>query len=183
MQFIVRFMRTRALILASLLLLAATAYMYISYGSRVYFVAFHKPFHLAPTSSAPKYTPPVLPHFKVTSSIASKSLNPGDTQVITVTETPDRSVAGYLQVWVRSPGAVAGPSKCAISCYDKQVYKDDTDGKPTQFVKGKTATFSYSYTLPANLQPGTYTVSDLITSSDTFTDYYVNTKFAEFTVL
>jgi hypothetical protein len=181
MQRIGRVGRSHILIVASVFLLLITAYMYASYGQSAYFVAFHKPFHLPGFSSTPKYTPPILPQFNVKASIASQSLSPGATQAITLTETPNRTVSGYVEVWVESPTNNNSAMDCK-TCSAKEVYKSDTSGRPTQFAAGKASTFTYTYTLPENLLPGKYEVSYIITSSDTFTDYVVNNNFAEFTV-
>jgi hypothetical protein len=183
MQRIERFATPRILTASSLLLLAATALLYVAYGPRAYFLAFHKPFHMVSLHGSSGYTPPVLPTFTVTSSISRAILSPGDTEEFKVTETSDRTVSGFLEVWVQSPAREPKSPTCAVTCLDKQVYKSKISDKPTQFIKGKPATFTYTYTLPATLRPGTYQVSDLITSSDTFTDYYVHNNFAEFTVL
>lgn len=140
----------------------------VSYGQSVYFVAFHKPLHLGSSNTA-HYVPPVLPTFQVTQHIVAASLDPGETQKVTVTATPDQSLQGYIEVWIKGPA-------------NKQVFQSDTNGAPTQFTKGTTQSYTYTYTVPKNLPKGTYNVSVIITSADTFTDYYVKPNFATFTV-
>lgn len=140
----------------------------VSYGQSVYFVAFHKPLHLGLSDTA-HYVPPVLPTFQVTQHIATASLHPGGVQKVTVTATPDQSLQGYIEVWIKGPA-------------NKQVFQSDTNGAPTQFTKGATQTYTYAYTVPSNLPKGAYNVSVIITSVDTFTDYYVKPSFATFIV-
>lgn len=134
----------------------------------MYFVAFHKPLHIG-FSSADHYAPPALPRFHVNQTIATQTLSPGETQKVTVTATPGQSLQGYIEVWIKGPS-------------NKQVFKSDTSGNPIQFIQGSTHTYTYSYTLPENLPKGSYTASVIITSVDTFTDYYVKPNFATFTV-
>jgi len=143
--------------------------MVVTYGEQVYFVAFHKPFHVPFSSPPKKYVAVGLPNFQVHPAILSRSLNPGGKQLMTVTLSTDKTVTGYLEVWVESPA-------------HKQVFRSPSDGAPTQFAKGKPQTFTYSYTLPAGSPPGAYHVSAIITSPNSQTDYYVNSNFATFTV-
>jgi hypothetical protein len=160
---------SRVLVLASVVFLGATVFMVIDYGQLAYFKAFHKPFHIALLSHNAKYEAPVLPVFKVKSSISSESPTPNSRQTITVSASSNKNVSGYVEVWIESPK-------------NKDVYMNPTPNAPIQFVSGKNQTFTYSYSLPSNLPPGTYKVSEIITSKDTNTDYYVNTNFAEFTL-
>lgn len=182
MQRSVRFGTSNILIVSSCILLVATAYLFITFGSAAYFAVFHKPFHVISFSRPTAYEAPALPHFTVTSSVASGSLSPGESQVITVTATPDRSVQGYIQVWIQNANGAVGASACASSCHGLNVYQNNTDGQPIRFVKDKSATYTYTYKLQNKLPAGTYRVSDIITSSDTFTDYSVHNNFAEFRV-
>ena len=160
--------RAKLLVASSLALLIATTYVVVSYGSAVYFVAFHKPLHIG-FSAADHYVPPALPRFHVNQTIASRTLSPGESQKVTITATADQSLQGYIEVWVKGPT-------------NKQVFMSDTKGNPVQFIKGHMQTYTYSYAIPKDLPGGTYTASVIITSVDTFTDYYVNPNFATFTV-
>lgn len=180
--------RSLILIAASAVLLAATAYMYVTYGSRAYFVAFHKPLHVgfADNKTAVQQT---LPHFQVISKFRSSSPAASATRTITVTLTPDRTVSGYVEVWILGQKNIASntPTYTKLGVNNdtggqKVVYQNDTSGKPTLFTKGKAMTFTYTYVPSSPLPPGTYKVSDIITSPSTFTDYYVNYNFAEFSV-
>jgi hypothetical protein len=162
-------LRSKILVTASFVLLAATGYIVLAYGEQAYFVAFHKPFHVPSTDPPKKYVAVVLPKFQMHPAISGHSLKPGDKQHITVTLSTDKAVSGYPEVWIESPA-------------HKQVFRSHSDGAPTQFVKGRSQTFTYSYTLPADSPPGTYHVSAIITSPNSQTDYYVNINFATFTV-
>jgi hypothetical protein len=163
-------LRSKILIGTSLILLLATAYVVTAYGRNAYFVAFHKPLNLSlhQTSTKP-YVAPTVPTFNVHASISNVALAQGGQQHITISETPGTSTSGYLEIWIESPA-------------NKQVYRSDTNGNPTQFTKGQPQTFTYSYMLPKNAPTGTYHVSAIITSSNNQTDYYVNPNFATFTV-
>jgi len=161
--------RPRLLLIASLVLLTATGYIVGAYGQSAYFVAFHKPFHLSLAHTTKKYTPPVLPKFRVQPAISSRSLARGDTQRITVTLSSDKAAVGYLEVWIESPA-------------HRQVFRTPSDSTPIQFPAGKTQTFLYTYMLPKNLPSGTYSVSAIVTSANQQTDYYVNNNFATFTL-
>lgn len=162
-------MHSKVLFAASALLLIATAYVVGTYGQSAYFVAFHRPLHFGSSNVPTSYVAPSVPVFHVTPTIAAASLATGNTQTITVATTPESTVSAYVEVWVEGP-------------QHKQVFRSNTDGSPTAFVKGTPQTFSYRYTLPYNLPKGTYTVSAILTSSNNQTDYYVNTNFASFTV-
>lgn len=161
-------LRSKLLVISSLALLVATVYVVVSYGQSVYFAVFHKPLHIGSSSTA-HYVPPVLPTFQVNQNIATTSLEPGGVQKITVTATPNQSLQGYIEVWIKSPS-------------NKQVFQSDTNGAPTQFTKDTAKSYTYTYTVPKNLPKGMYNVSVIITSVDTFTDYYVKPNFATFTV-
>jgi hypothetical protein len=180
--------RSLILIAASVVLLAATAYIYVTYGSRAYFVAFHKPLHIgfADNKTVVQQT---LPHFQVQSKFSSSSSAADATRTITVTLTSDKTVSGYVEVWILGQKNIAsnGPTYTKLGVNNdtggqKVIYQNDTSGQPTLFTKGKSETFSYTYTPPAPLPDGTYKVSDIVTSPSTFTDYYVNYNFAEFNV-
>jgi hypothetical protein len=161
-------LRAKLLVVTSFALLIATMYVVVTYGQSVYFVAFHRPLHLGFSSSS-HYISPVLPSFQVNQSIAAQTLTPGETQRVTLTAKPDQNLQGYIEVWITSPA-------------NKQVFRSNTDGNPTQFTKGSSQTYTFSYTVPKNLPKGTYKVSVTITSTDTFTDYYVKPNFATFIV-
>lgn len=162
-------MHSRVLIAASTVFLIATAYVVVTYGESAYFVAFHKPLHFSLSSTTKPYVAPEVPTFQVKPSIAAASLTPGRTQTISVTITPSSTVSAYVEVWIEGP-------------LHTQVFRSNTDGSPTSFVKGSPQTLTYHYTLPHNLPKGTYTVSAILTSPNNQTDYYVNTNFASFTV-
>jgi hypothetical protein len=162
-------LRSKILVIASLILLAATGYLVVSYGQQAYFVAFHEPFHMPFSDPPKKYVAVVLPKFQVQPAISAHSLTRGSNQHITVKVTPDKTVQGYMEVWIENSA-------------NKQVFRSPTEGNPTQFVAGKSERFTYDYTLPANAPSGTYHVSAIITSPNSQTDYYVNTNFATFTV-
>jgi hypothetical protein len=162
-------LRTKILIGASLAFLTATIYLFISYGELVYFVAFHKPLHIGWQGTVSAYVPPVLPSFKVTPAIARQSVIPGETQSIHLSVLPNKATSAYVEVWIESPA-------------NKQVFRSNVAGDPTQFVQGAEQTFSFSYKLPSTLPKGTYHVSVIITSPNNQTDYYVNENFGTFTV-
>lgn len=163
-------LRSKLLVVSSLALLIATAYVVVSYGQSVYFVTFHRPLHFGfSEKNTANYVSPALPTFLTNQTISASALYPGETQKIAVTTTASQNIAGYMKVWIEGPS-------------NKQVFQSDTDGSPTQFTKGVTRTFTYSYTIPKNLLMGTYKVSVIITSADSFTDYYVKPNFATFTV-
>lgn len=163
-------MRAKLLVLSSLALIAATTYVITQYGGSVYFITFHKPLHFGFTNNTSHlYVPPALPSFWVNQHITATTLYPGEVQHISVSATPNQNVIGYVEVWIESP-------------LNKQVFRSDTNSSPTQFIKDKTANFSYSYTIPSNIPKGLYTASAIITSTNNQTDYYVHTNFATFRV-
>lgn len=162
----------RILLLSSVLCVCATAYLVATYGEQVYFLMFHRPFHLsALITKTTALRSPTLPMFKVRAAITKTTLEVGDTQHITVTVTPGKTVQGFLEVWVTAPS-------------NKQVYKSLLDERsPHEFVGGRTEMFTFDYIPEPSAPRGTYHVSDNITSANMQTDYYVNEEFASFAVL
>lgn len=154
----------------SLLMIVATGILLNLYGKTTYFALFHHPLHLSVlTASKQAYIAPSLPSFHVQSVLSSKQLVAGDSETIQVHATSNMDTVGYLEVWIYSPK-------------HKEIYKSPMAAAPQLFKKDMSYNFTYSYEIPVTIPAGIYSVSDLITSKDTNTDYFVNENFASFTV-
>ena len=166
-------LQSRLLILTSLVLLSATAFYVLTYGQEVYFLVFHRPFHVAALVSHPRpYVAPALPTFHVTATQASPQLTAGEVQHLTVSVLTNQTVSGFLEVWITAPN-------------NRQVYKSPPNvdtASPVTFWANRTQTYDFTYPIVAALPQGTYRVSERITSPDQKTDYQLHEAFASFTV-
>lgn len=160
------------LVFGSVFCLFATVYLLAAYGQQVYFVVFHRPFHVpAIAARTTVYQAPALPVFSVGSSIAKATVQRGGSQRVTVTAESDKTTTGFLEVWITAPN-------------HKQVYRSPLDEKaPHQFTAGKSEIFTFDYAPALSAPQGTYMVSESITSATMQTDYYVHEEFGSFAVL
>lgn len=148
--------------------LAVTVYVILTYGRTAYFVTFHKPFHMDIFSTHHRPASAELPVFQVTPTLGQSSLTVSGTQTIAVQTSVNHTTRGYLEVWITSPT-------------NHQVYRSPMSQIET-FSPNQPQSFNFSYAIPNGSPIGVYRVSDLITSPDTETDYYVNEDFGSFTI-
>lgn len=159
---------TIPLVFASVILLAATAYIFAAYGGLAYWAVFHRPLGIHLISQKEPLTQE-LPSFQASASVASTTRAVGEAQTITVSLTASQATQGYVEVWIEGPN-------------NKQVFRSPT-GQLVTFVKDSTQTFTYTYALAASLSKGDYKVSAIVTSPNEQTDYYVNINFARFVLI
>lgn len=160
----------------AVLLLLATALLFLREGNQVYYLTFHRPFRLSLGQSRQTAVTAKLPRFQVDTTLSAIHLHAGDTLHMTATVSTTSDTTGFFEIWLRSPN-------------NKEVFKspaseDDMNPlHPQHFQVGKPQTLTFDYTFPQSATPGRYTVSEIITSPNQQTDYYVHVEFATITIL
>lgn len=157
------------------LLLAATVVLVLHEGAQVYYLAFHRPFSFSLRQTHRVADTVRLPVFQVSTTLSASQLHAGDTLHMTAAVSTTSDTMGFFEIWLRSPN-------------NKEVFKspaseEDMDPlHPQHFQANKLQTLTFDYTFPQHATPGVYSVSEIITSPNQQTDYYVHEKFATVTI-
>lgn len=167
---------SRVLYGGAVVLLLATVVLFVREGEQVYYLTFHRPFSLSIGKTHPAAPAVQLPRVQVSTILSATQLHAGDTLRMTATVSTGSDTTGFFEIWLRSPD-------------NKEVFKspaseNDMDPlHPQHFQAGKPQTFTFDYTFPQHATPGMYSVSEIVTSPNEQTDYYVHEKFASITIL
>lgn len=167
---------SRILYGAAVLLLLATILLFLREGSQVYYVTFHRPFSISLGQARQAAVTTKLPSFQVDTTLSTTQLHAGDTLHMTTTISTTSDTTGFFEIWLYGPN-------------HKEVFKspaseDDMNPlHPQHFQAGKPQTLTFDYTFPQSATPGRYTVSEIVTSPNEQTDYYVHEEFATITIL
>jgi|GEM_PF-1708458 len=167
---------SRILYGGTVLLLIATILLFLREGSQVYYLTFHRPFSLSLRQTPQAAVTAKLPSFQVDTTLSATQLHAGDTLHMTATISTTSDTTGFFEIWLYGPN-------------NKEVFKspaseDDMNPlHPQHFQVDKPQALMFDYTFPQGAIPGVYSVSEIVTSPNEQTDYYVHEEFATITIL